>query len=239
MRLEGRVAVVTGGGQGMGRAYAQRLLEEGAKVAIAEIDRERGERAAAELCEIGEAHFVPVDISDEVSVATCVQRVVDDLGGIDILLNNAALYDKLEFGNRSLDYLRQVNDVNLNGTWLMSRAVAPVMVAAEYGRIINVSSTTAYLYTTPMAPAEGFEGLDSYAYPMSKWSVLGLTKFMAGQLGRYNITVNTIMPGFTLTEASKRLTCPDGSNDFIESIAQASPMRVGAFKTEYINGTAV
>jgi 3-oxoacyl-[acyl-carrier protein] reductase len=239
MRLEGRVAIVTGAGQGMGKAYARRLSREGAKVAIAEIDRERGESAAAELSELGEAHFVHVDISDEESVEACVQQVTDQLGGIDILLNNAALYDSLDFGDQSPDYLRKVYDVNLHGTWLMSRAVAPVMVAARYGRIINVASTTAYLYTTPMSAGDGFEGLDSYAYPMSKWGVLGLSKFMAGQLGRHNITVNTIVPGFTLTEASIKFTDADGSNDFIESIKQITPMGAGAFQPEDMTGTAV
>jgi 3-oxoacyl-[acyl-carrier protein] reductase len=239
MRLRGRVAVVTGGGQGMGKAYAQRFLQEGARVAIAEIDRERGERAAAELSRLGEVCFVAVDIADEASTEACVKQVVEQLGGIDILLNNAALYDGLDFGDRSLEYLRKVYDVNLHGSWLMSRAVAPVMVAAGYGRIINVASTTAYLYTTPMAMTGEFEGLDSYAYPITKWGVMGLTKFMAGQLGRYNITVNTIMPGFTLTEASKKMTGLDGSNDFIESIKQMTPMGVGAFEPEDMTGTAV
>jgi len=239
MRLQDRVAIVTGGGQGMGKAYAQRFLKEGAKVAIAEIDRERGERAAAELSRLGEVCFVEVDIADQESSEACVNRVVDQLGGIDILLNNAALYDGLDFGDRSLETLRKVNDINLNGSWLMSRAVAPGMVAAGYGRIINVASTTAYLYTTPMAMTDEFAGLDSYAYPISKWGVMGLTKFMAGQLGRYNITVNTIVPGFTLTEASKKMTGPDGSNDFIESIKKMTPMGVGAFEPEDMTGTAV
>jgi 3-oxoacyl-[acyl-carrier protein] reductase len=239
MRLKDRVAVVTGGGQGMGKAYARRFLEEGARVVIAEIDRERGEGAVRELTGVGNAMFVQVDISEEESARRCVEQVVDEQGRIDILLNNAALYDGLDFGNRSIEYLRRVVDVNVNGAWLMSRAVAPVMVEAESGRIINVASTTAYLHTTSMAPSEGFEGLDSYAYPMSKWSVIGLTKFMAGQLGRYNITVNTIVPGFTLTEASRKLTGPGGRNEFIEAAERLTPMGVGAFQPEDMTGTAV
>ena len=239
MRLQDRVAVVTGGGQGMGRAYAKRLVQEGARVALAEIDEERGARAAEELSKLGDVRFVPVDISDEGSVSACVQRVTDLFGKIDILLNNAALYDQLDFENRSLDYLRRVYDVNLHGTWLMSRSVAPVMVAARHGRIINIASTTAYLYSTPMGAGDGFEGLDSFAYPMSKWGILGLSKFMAGQLGPYGITVNTIVPGFTLTDASRKFTNPDGSNEFIESIEGVTPMRVGAFEPEDMTGTAV
>ncbi|MAG29440.1 MAG: dehydrogenase [Deltaproteobacteria bacterium] len=239
MRLQDRVAVITGGGQGMGKAYARRLLEEGATVVIAEIDPDRGERAAAELQDIGEVSFVQVDISDEDSTRAGADRIVAERGRIDILLNNAALYDQLDFSNHSLEYLRRVIDVNVNGTWLMSRAVVPAMVKAKSGRIINVASTTAYLHTTPMAPAEEFGGLDSYAYPMSKWSVIGLTKFMAGQLGRYNITVNTIVPGFTLTEASRKLTHADGRNDFIEASERLTPMGIAAFEPEDMAGTAV
>ena len=168
-----------------------------------------------------------------------LREILAEQGRIDILLNNAAIYDQLDFTDRSLDYLRRVIDVNVNGAWLMSRAVAPAMVDAQWGRIINVSSTTAYLHSTPMAPTEEFEGLDSFAYPMSKWSVIGLTRFMAGQLGRYNITVNTIVPGFTLTEASRKLTDAAGRNEFIEASERLTPMGIAAFQPEDMTGTAV
>lgn len=239
MRLEDRVALITGAGQGMGRAYAERMIKEGAKVAVADINPEQGERVAAELSELGEACYFDVDIADEASAKTCAEAVVRQFGRIDILLNNAAIYDTLNFADQSLEYLRKVYHVNLNGAWVMTNAVSPFMVEASYGRIINVASTTAYLYTTAMAPADEFQGLDSYAYPMSKWGILGLSKFMAGQLGRYNITVNTIVPGFTLSEASKKFTGPDGSNEFIEAVSQITPMQIGAFQPEDMTGTAV
>ncbi len=239
MRLRDRVAVVTGGGQGMGKAYARRFLEEGAIVVIAEIDSGRGRSAATELASLGEVSFAEVDISDEDSARACAEQIATDYGRIDILLNNAALYDDLDFTDNSLESLRRVADVNVNGTLLMSRAIAPSMVAANRGRIINVSSTTAYLHATSMAPTEEFQGLDSYAYPMSKWSVIGLTRFMAGQLGRYNITVNTIVPGFTLTEASRKLTDADGRNEFVDASERLTPMRIAAFQPEDMTGTAV
>ncbi len=105
------------------------------------------------LSEGGEALFSEVDISDEDSVDACVRHVTEQLGGIDILLNNAALYGALDFSDRSAEALQRVYDVNLHGTWRMSRTVAPVMVEARHGRIINVASTTAYLHSTPMDPA--------------------------------------------------------------------------------------
>ncbi|MBW2270302.1 MAG: SDR family oxidoreductase [Deltaproteobacteria bacterium] len=238
MRLNDRVAIVTGGGQGIGRAYVERFLAEGATVVIAEIDESRGAATAAELASRGEVEFIFTDISDEASVAESAARAQERFGHIDILLNNAALYDRIDFSNQSLEYLRKVYDVNLHGAWLMSRAVAPFMVERRHGRIINVGSTMAYLYQDT-GESGAFDGLDSYAYNLTKWGIIGLTRFMAEQLGPHGITVNCMAPGFTQSEASRKFLGPDGTHPNIQAIEAATPMAIGAFQPEDMTGTAV
>ena len=123
-------------------------------------------------------------------------------GTVDILVNNAALYYDIDNFDPSYEYLQKVTAVNQHGAWLMTRAAAPVMVEHQYGRVINQSSGAAYMYGMPEMP---FSGLGNYSYSMTKWGIVGLTKFMAGQLGQYNITVNCIAPGVTMTEATKKI----------------------------------
>ena len=201
-KLEGKVAIVTGAGQGIGLGYAQRFLAEGAKVVVAEISEERATAAMDDLAGRGEAEFVPTDISDPDSAHACADATVARFGTIDILLNNAALYHDIDNTDVSYEYLVKVFSVNQHGAWLMSRAVAPVMVAQRWGRIINQSSGAAYSY---MFPPMDFTGLGNYSYSITKWGVIGLTKFMAAQLGQYGVTVNCIAPGITMTEATKKV----------------------------------
>lgn len=203
-RLDGKVAIITGAGQGIGKAYAARFLDEGARVCIAEVHPERGERAAAELAERGEVVFIPTDISDEASAQACAAAVVARWGRIDVLVNNAALYYDIDNRDQSLGYLRRVFDVNLHGQWLMIRAVAPTMVAQGGGSIINQSSGAAYTYVIPPMGSGEFREVPSFSYSQTKWGVIGLTKFMAGYLGRWGIRVNCIVPGVTTTEATEK-----------------------------------
>lgn len=232
MRLDGKVALVTGAGQGIGKAYARRFLDEGAKVAILDVDHERGEAAVVELKDFGDVAFVPVDISSEQSTLDCAQQVTERFGQIDILLNNAGIYQDMNFGDQSYDYLKRVVDINCHGAWLMTRAVAPHMVKQGGGSIINVSSTGAYLYLKG-TPAE-FPGVSNYAYPWSKWGVIGLTKMSAGELGSWGIRVNCIAPGVTLTEATRKQV-PE------ERIAQIVAMSAlkRTLSPEDLTGTAV
>lgn len=202
-RLEGKVAIITGAGQGIGKAYAQRFLDEGAKVVIAEVNPERGEAALKELVERGEAVFVPTDISDEESARACARETLGAFGQIDILINNAALYYDWDMADQSYEYLKRVYEVNLHGAWLMTRAVAPHMVERRYGRIINQSSAAAYIYQLPPAPE--FTEVSNFSYSMTKWGIVGLTKFLAAQLGQYGITVNCIAPGVTMTDATRKV----------------------------------
>ena len=202
MRLEGKVAIITGAGQGIGKAYAARFLDEGAKVVVADYSKERGESALAELKGRGEVVFVPTDIAVEESANDCAAETIDRFGTIDILVNNAALYYDIDNSDNSPEYLKRVFDVNLHGAWFMSRAVTPTMCEKRWGRIINQSSGAAYMYLMP--PQEKFYELGAFTYSLTKWGIVGLTKFMAGQLGQYNVLVNCIAPGVTMTEATRQ-----------------------------------
>ncbi len=234
MRLEDRVAIITGGGSGIGTAYARRFVAEGAKVVVADIGDEQGTRAAAELAEQGDAFFVHTDIADPASAEATVAATLERYGRVDILVNNAAIYGDYNGGDNSLEYLKQVFDVNLHGQWVMAKAVAPHMVQQRWGRIVNVASIAAYLHQlSSMADADNFE-LSSYAYMQSKWGVLGLTRHMAGQLGQFNVTVNCIAPGLVTTEATEKQV----PTDFQPMFATMSAMRRNA-EPEHMVGVAV
>jgi 3-oxoacyl-[acyl-carrier protein] reductase len=234
MRLERKVAIVTGAARGIGRAYAERFLREGASVVLADVNADAGTDAAAALQEIGPTEFVRTDITDPASVEACARTAADRFGGVDILVNNAALYGDWDMGDNSYEYLRTVFDVNLHGVWLMSRAAAPHMVERGGGRIINQSSGAAYNFRGGFAPPAGFGGLGSFSYQQTKAGVISLTKFMAAQLGHWKITVNAIAPGVIDTEATRR-TVP---SEIIESLAlqQAVP---GVLSAEDLTGAAV
>ena len=163
--------------------------------------------------------FVPTDISDEASAAGCAREAKEQFGKIDILVNNAALCYDIDNTDNSYQYLQKVFSVNLHGAWMMSRAVAPHMVEQRWGRIINQSSSAAYMYLT--MPAPEFEGLGAFTCSQTKWGIVGLTRFLASQLGQYNVTVNSIAPGVTVTEATKKIV----PEDMIGMITMMSAMR--------------
>jgi NAD(P)-dependent dehydrogenase (short-subunit alcohol dehydrogenase family) len=231
-RLEDRVAVITGAGQGIGLAYAERFLQEGAKVVVAEINEDRARSAMTHLDGKGEVEFVQTDISSEQSALDCAAKTRDHFGPVDILINNAALYYDIDNERNDYDYLRTVFSVNLHGAWLMARACAPHMVEQRRGRIINQSSGAAYMYS--MVPPSDFHEVGAFTYSQTKWGVVGLTKFLAGQLGQYNITVNCIAPGVTMTEATKKIV-PDGIIDMLPMMS-AMKRKLDAWD---LTGTAV
>jgi 3-oxoacyl-[acyl-carrier protein] reductase len=234
MRLQDRVAIVTGGGSGIGTAYARRFVAEGAKVMIADIGEEQGRRAAEELSNDGDVEFVRTDIADPASAQGAVDATIERFGRVDILMNNAAIYGDYNGGDNSLEYLRQVFDVNVHGQWVMAKAVAPLLVQQRWGRIVNVASIAAYLHQLgAMADPDNFE-LSSFAYMQSKWGVLGLTRHMAGQLGQFNVTVNCIAPGLVNTEATEKQV----PTDFQPMFATMSAMRRNA-EPEHMVGVAV
>ena len=201
MRLEKKVALVTGAGQGIGEAYARRFAKEGASVVVADVNEEKGRAVAAAL---GAPHvFERVDVSSEADTKRVAKAVVDRFGRIDVLVNNAAIFHGIDHHDWSFAYLKKIFDVNYFGTWLMSRAVFPHMRAGGGGSIINQSSSAAYMHPeTPMQnPSE--DPLPSFHYSLTKAAINALTHYMAGNVGRFGIRVNAIAPGPTMTEATK------------------------------------
>lgn len=185
--FEGKVAIVTGGGRNVGRAIAHRFVEEGARVAVVDLDPERGERVADELEEQrpGSARFVSCDVSSSDDVRGMVQQVVDTFGGVDVLVNNVAITDR---GYTVLDLDEQlwhkVLAVTLDSVFLCSKYVGRQLVAqGRGGAIVNIGSTS------------GHRGRrNATAYSAAKGAVVNLTRSLAGQLGEYGIRVNTVTP---------------------------------------------
>lgn len=194
MRLLDRTAIVTGGSRGIGKAYAQALCAEGAKVCIADILDEEGEKTVRELEDKGAKVFYShTDIRDEKNFQSTAKRTSEAFGAIDILVNNAALYGDKDLWDPltgSLDKWDQMMSINVKGILIGIRSVAPYMIERKRGSIINQSSITAY-----------FSGGD---YGTSKLAVLGLTVGFASLLGPNGVRVNAIAPGLIYTEATLR-----------------------------------
>jgi 3-oxoacyl-[acyl-carrier protein] reductase len=193
-RFEGKVAIVTGAAGGIGEAYARGLAREGAAVVVADLDEERGAATAADIAGAGggDAAFVTVDVSDPDSTRAMAATTVERFGGIDLLVNNAAIYKTMQFDlliTVDWDYYRRFMAVNMDGALLCTRACYPHMVERGGGAIVNQSSTAAWLYS-------GFYGL-------AKVGINGLTQQLAHELGGQGIRVNAIAPGPTDTEATR------------------------------------
>lgn len=226
MRLRDRVAIITGGAQGIGRAYALRFAREGARVAVADLRTDAANAVADECRGLGvEALGVRVDVADETSTRDAARSVVDRFGRIDILVNNAAIYYDLDRTQNTLEYFNKILSVNLTGVWLMTRAVEPVMKRQHKGKVIHQASTAAYLGNTGMVDTEDPDRpMPPFHYSVAKSGVVGLTKFMAGALGPWGINVNAIAPGVTMTEATKKVVPEEIAKTLVMFTALRRPL---------------
>lgn len=183
--MKGRTAVVTGGSRGLGLAIARRLLENGARVAVWDVDAEALDAAGEALSPLGEVLAVTADVASPSSVAAALASTEAALGPASILVNNAAIPGPNALSwEVPLDEWQRVLDVNLTGTLLCCRAVIPAMLRQEYGRIVNIASVAA------KEPSPMIAG-----YAASKAAVVSLTKTLGRELATSGITVNCVAPG--------------------------------------------
>jgi 3-oxoacyl-[acyl-carrier protein] reductase len=199
MLCEGKVAIVTGGGRGLGAAYCQALAAEGASVVVADITEAGAREVAGEIGGLA----VKVDVSDEASVQGMVAQALDRYGRVDILINNASIFTELvrtskPFDEISVDEWDRVMGVNVRGVWLCCKAVAPTFRRQRSGVIVNISSGTIYI------------GAPNFMhYVTSKAAVWGMTRVLARELGDFGIRVNSITPGLTSSEPAQEVYAPE------------------------------
>lgn len=195
MRLKEKVAIITGSGHGIGKAYAKRFAEEGAHLVVADIDEQAGHSVAMALRDSGLSGWArATDVRSYASIEGLVRETVDRFGRIDILLNNAAIYVSQRLWKGPVEELPleewdRVLEVNLKGVFLCCRAVIPVMKRQKSGKIINIASGTFFSGSSDMPH-----------YTSSKGGVVALTRVMAKQLGPWGINVNCMTPGSTMSE---------------------------------------
>jgi 3-oxoacyl-[acyl-carrier protein] reductase len=209
-RLEGRVAFITGAGRGIGAATALRMAEEGARVALADVDSEGCKQVTAEIDRLGsEGLVLPCDVTNSTMVQDAVDKTANHFGRLDILVNNAGVVrDNLIF-KMSEDDWDMVMNVHLKGAFLCSRAAQKYMVQQGYGRIVSLSSVAAL----------GNRGQANYS--AAKAGLQGFTRTLAIELGKFGITVNAVAPGFIDTEMTRSTARRQGL-DPDQVIAEAS-----------------
>lgn len=192
--LDGKVALVTGGGRSIGKHFSTALAREGAVVVIADIAEEAAETAAALAKEFSvETMSRTTDVTRESDVKALVDAVMERFGRIDILVNNAAIFAEMPrqpYDEITVELWDRIMAVNVRGTFLMCKHIAPHMVRAKSGKIINIGSGTAH---------KGVPGM--LAYVSSKGAILGLTRSLAREVGRHGVNVNTLSPGLTESES--------------------------------------
>ena len=194
MGTEGKIAIVTGSGSGIGRAVAEKLAAEGIKVVVNDVVKENGEKTVADIrSNGGEATYIGADISKWDGARSLIDKTVETYGTLDILVNNAGITrDKLIKDMEEKDWDMVLN-INLKGAFNCSKFATPIMVEKKYGKIVNLSSR-AHL---------GNPGQANYS--SSKAGIIGLTKSMALEFGRFNINVNAVAPGMVATEGLKTI----------------------------------
>jgi|ECHhosMinimDraft_1075155.scaffolds.fasta_scaffold00143_10 NAD(P)-dependent dehydrogenase (short-subunit alcohol dehydrogenase family) len=207
-RLRDKVIIITGAAQGLGREYSIALAKEGAFVSLIDVNDKVRETFELVKSNGGSGYYFIGDVTKEEDVLRFVNETYKIKGKIDVLINNAAIYYGLKnrpFYEIPEDEWDRVFKVNVKGVWLMSKAVVPYMIKQKYGNIINISSVTFFF---------GAPGLMHYV--ASKGAVIGITRVMAKELGKYNIRVNCVAPGLVPTEASLARV----NNDYIRKVEE-------------------
>jgi 3-oxoacyl-[acyl-carrier protein] reductase len=237
MRLKDKVAIITGGGRGIGKASCVKFAIEGATVVVADNDIENAQAVANDIVKSGlKAVAVQVNVSDKDSVVAMAEYTLDTFGRIDILVNNAGITRDKTLLKLSEEWFDQVIDINLKGVFLCTQAVAPVMVEQGYGKIINTSSIV----------RDGNVGQTNYS--ASKAGVVGMTKTWSKELGRKGIRVNAVAPGFILTPMTEamppdileaqRKNVPLGILGKPEDVANAY-LFLASEESDFVNGTVL
>ncbi|MBP9151769.1 MAG: SDR family oxidoreductase [Flavobacteriales bacterium] len=200
------VAIITGGAKGIGKAIAQRMVDDGFITVVVDMDREAGEKLPEELG--AKCHFMMADISNSNNVELLFEKVIAQFGQVDVLVNNAGIIRDNMIWKMSEDDFDRVMDINLKGTWLMCKAASIIMREQKKGRIVNIASR-AWL---------GNPGQSNYA--ASKAGVVALTRVLALELGRSGVLVNAIAPGLIDTPLTQKLP-----EDVLEKLVLAQPTR--------------
>lgn len=209
MKFKDKVVLVTGAGQGLGKAFSHAFATEGARVIVAEINEEKGHSTAEEINSQGlKAIFIRTDVSNETSVNGMARAVADRYGRIDVLINNAGILASLKlksFLEITLEEWNKVMATNITGMFLCCKAVVPIMKARNRGKIVNLSSGTVLI------------GRPFYLhYVTSKAAVIGLTRALAREVGDWNICVNALAPGSIKTEIQRDTSQPDKEQEMIK-----------------------
>jgi NAD(P)-dependent dehydrogenase (short-subunit alcohol dehydrogenase family) len=210
--LAGKTAIVTGAGRGIGRAMAVALAGAGADVALAARSKDQLDAVAAEITALGRrAIAVPTDVTDAAAVQALVDATVDQLGGLDVLVNNSGVIDSSPLLEQDHEVWDRVMDTNVRGTYLATRAVGAHMVAQGSGKIVNIASNFA------------FKGVANHAaYCASKAAIVSFTRSMAVEWARHGVQVNALAPGYFATDLNAELRAdPDG----LAKVLRAVPAR--------------
>lgn len=217
-RLDGKVAIITGGAGGMGRMHGNYFIREGAKVVIADLKSSDGQKVADDLGE--NALFVAFDVTSETSWESLVRQAEERFGPVSVLVNNAGIVKQNAIENTSLEEYRQTIHINQDGVFLGMKYVLPSMKKAENGSIINISSIAGIV-----------GGANNLAYTASKFAVRGMTKAAAAEFAEFGIRVNSVHPGVIRTPMTEQ----EGIKELIMEMEKDIPMKRIAEPEEITN----